>query len=338
VKISNETKIGALTAIAIAFLILGFNFLKGKSLFRTGTYFHAKFTDTKKLMPSNPVFINGLQVGIVSDLEASDNNISSVVVSIKMNGDYNIPANSVAMIDASLLGSPSIIIAPGSSSKFLQSDDTLLTKESGGLFGDISSKLSPIADQLKNTLVSLDSLLINFNTILDPNAKGNLQSVLANLNKATASIAVSAVSLQEMLNQQSGSLSHSLKHIDSFTNNLAANNDNINAIIGNLKTTTDNLSRADVDGAINNLKGSVEKLNGVMAKVNSTDGTLGSLINSKEMYNNLNNTVRSLNILMDDLRAHPKRYVNISVFGKKDKGDYLTEPLKDSTTTSPDKK
>jgi len=104
-------------------------------------------------------------------------------------------------------------------------------------------------------------------------------------------------------------------------------------MLSNIDKTTENLSKADIDGAINNLKGAVEKLDSVMVKLNSNDGTLGALINSKDMYNNLNNTVRSLNILMDDLRTHPKRYVNISVFGKKDKGDYLTEPLKDSTSS-----
>lgn len=336
-KISNETKIGALTAISITLLILGFNFLKGKSLFKTGTYLHAKFSDSKRLMPSNPVYLNGLQVGSVADIEAADDNVSSIVVNIKMNSDYNIPDNSVAEIDASPLGTPAINITPGTSQKFLKSDDTLLTKDSEGLFGQLSSKLSPVADQLAATLASLDSLLKNFNTILDPNTKGNLQSVIANLNKATASIAVSAVSLQSLLNEQSGSLSHSLNNIDSFTANLAANNSKITSMLDNIDKTTENLSKADIDGAINSLKASVDKLDAVMAKLNSTDGTIGAAINSKELYNNLNSTVRSLNILMDDLRAHPKRYVNVSVFGKKDKGGYLTAPLNDSTSSSPKK-
>ena len=87
--------------------------------------------------------------------------------------------------------------------------------------------------------------------------------------------------------------------------------------MSNIDKTTENLSHADIDGAVNNLKQSVEKLNAVMAKINSADGTLGAIINEKEMYNNINNTMLSLNTLMDDLRVHPKRYVNISVFGKK---------------------
>ncbi|QEC68990.1 MCE family protein [Panacibacter ginsenosidivorans] len=336
-KISNETKIGALTAIAITFLILGFNFLKGKSLFKTGTYLYAKYTDTKELKVSNAVYINGFQIGSVAGIDAADDNLTAVVVEIKLNGDYNIPDNSIAEINASLLGSPAVIIKSGSSTSYLKPNDTLMTRESAGLLGDISNKLSPVADQLQLTLKSLDSLLQNFNTMLDPNTKGNLQSVMANLNKATASIAISAVSLQSLLNNQSGALSHSLNNLDSFTKNLAGNNEKISSMLSNIDKTTENLSKADIDGAINSLKGAVEKLNNVMAKVNSTDGTIGALVNSKDMYNNLNSTVRSLNILMDDLRAHPKRYVNISVFGKKDKGDYLTEPLKDSTS-SPEKK
>lgn len=332
-KISNETKIGALTAIAITFLILGFNFLKGKSLFKTGTFLYARYKETKELKASNPVYINGFQIGTVADIEPADNNLSSVVVEIKLNGDYDIPNNSIAEIDASLLGTPSIIITPGSNTKYLQAEDTIMTRESPGLLGEIGDKLTPVADQLQLTLKSLDSLLQNFNAMLDPSTKGNLQGVMVNLNKTTASLAVSAVSLQHLLNTESGALSHSLDHLDSFTNNLAANNSKITNTLGNLEKTTENLSKADIDGAVNNLKGSVEELNAVMAKINSTDGTLGALINSKETYNNLNSTIRSLNILMDDLRAHPKRYVNISVFGKKDKGDYLTEPLTDSTSS-----
>ncbi len=333
-KISNETKIGSLTAVAVTFLILGFNFLKGKSLFKTGTFIYAKYSDTKKLMPSNPVFINGFQIGSVYELEASDVNISSVVVAIKLNGAYNIPDNSVAHIEASPLGSPAVVITSGNSTKYLVSGDTMVTQNTPGLLGELSGKIAPVADQLRATLNSLDTVLRNFNTILDPNTKGNLQSVIANLNKVTASLVVSAASLPAMLNEQSGTLTKTLSNVNSFTKNLADNNDKVTHMLSNIEITTEKLSKADIDGAINKLKEVVEKLNGVMAKVNSADGSLGALINQKELYTNLNNTITSANILVDDLRAHPKRYVNISVFGKKDKGDYLKEPLKD-TTTSP---
>lgn len=334
-KISNETKIGALTIIAVTFLILGFNFLRGRSVLKTGFFLYAKYGDTKKLMPSNPVFANGFQVGSVYTTEAADDNLSGILVEIKLNNEYKIPDNSVAIIETNPLGTPGISIVLGNSTKYLASGDTIKTQEAGDLLGGLTSKITPVADQLKVTLASLDTVLRNVNSTLDPNAKSNLQQVIANLAVATKSITVSTASLEKMLNTQSGALASSLNNIDAFSKNLAANNEKITATLSNVEKTTENLSKADIDGVVNNLKASVEKLNTVMEKVNSADGSLGALLNSKDLYNNLNNTVRSLNILMDDLRAHPKRYVNISVFGKKDKGDYLTSPLDTNSTTVP---
>jgi phospholipid/cholesterol/gamma-HCH transport system substrate-binding protein len=326
-KISNETKVGALTAIAITLLILGFNFLKGKTLFKTGNLIYAKYNDTKGIMVSNPVFINGYQVGSVYDIENADRNLSSIVVTIKLKSSYNIPANSVATIKDNPLGAPSINIKLGDGTKYLSTGDTLLTASSAGLLGDVMNKLGPVSDQIKTTVHSLDSVLKNINTIFDPATKNNLQEVIANINKTTASLVVSSASIQAMLNQQSGSIAASMNNVNSFTRNLADNNDKVTRLLGNLEKTTDNLASTDINGTVDKLRTSIESLNGILAKLNSTDGSLGKLMNDKVLYNNLTNTVRSANILLDDLRTHPKRYVNISVFGKKDKSGPLTAPL-----------
>ncbi len=334
-KISNETKIGVLTAVAIALLMLGFNFLKGKNLFKSGTFIYARYPEIKKLMPSNPVFLNGFQIGTVYEIEAGDSRLNSILVSIKLKDEYQIPDNSIAEIASNPLGSPSIEIIQGNSSAFLKKDDTIKTRNSGNILGDLSNKLAPVADQLTSTLSSLDSVLKNFNSILDPNTKSNLQSVMANLNRATGNILVSTTSLQQMLNQQSGALARSLANMDSFSTNLVSNNGKLNNTISNIEQTTQKLANADINGAINNLKNSIGGLDTVMNRINSTEGTLGSLINDKNLYYTIQNTVRSLNTLADDLRVHPKRYVNISVFGKKDKGNYLETPLPVEDTLSP---
>ena len=333
-KISNETKVGALTIIAVTFLILGYNFLRGRTVLKTGFFLYAKYSDTKKLMPSNPVFANGFQVGSVYTTEAADENLSGILVEIKMNGSYNLPENSVAVIETNPLGTPGINIKLGTGTKYLVSGDTIKTEEAGNLLAGLSGKIGPVADQLKETLSSLDAVLKNINATLDPNAKSNLQTVIANLAVATKSIITSTASLEKMLNTQSGALASSLNNMNSFSKNLADNNDKITASLTNMQNATEKLSKADIDGVVNNLKASVEKLNDVMAKVNSADGSLGAMLNSKDLYNNLNNTVNSLNTLIDDLRVHPKRYVNISVFGKKDKGDYLTSPLQTDSASA----
>lgn len=329
-KISNETKVGALTAIAITLLILGFNFLKGKTLFKTGNFIYAKYTDTKGIMVSNGVFINGFQVGSVYDIENADANLSAIVVAIKLKGNYNIPSNSVASIKENPLGNASITISLGDAPSYVKSGDTILTSSNAGLLGDVMNKLGPVGDQIKATVSSLDSVLKNINTIFDPATKNNLQGVIANINKTTASLVVSSASIQAMLNQQTGAITASMNNVNSFTKNLADNNEKVTRMISNVEKTTENLSKADIDGTVAQLKNSIETLNSLLAKASSTDGSLGKLLNDKTLYDNLSNTVRSANILMDDLRVHPKRYVNISVFGKKDKTGPLMAPL-DST-------
>ncbi len=329
-KISNETKVGALTAVAITLLILGFNFLKGKTLFKTGNIIYAKYTDTKGIMVSNGVFINGFQVGSVYDIENADKNLSAIVVAIKLKDNYNIPANSIASIKENPLGNASITIALGDAATYVKSGDTILTASNAGLLGDVMNKLGPVGDQIKATVGSLDSVLKNINTIFDPATKNNLQEVIANINKTTASLVVSSASIQAMLNQQTGAITASMNNVNSFTKNLADNNDKVTRMLGNVEKTTENLSKADIDGTIAQLKNSIETLNTILGKMSSTDGSLGKLLNDKALYDNLTNTVRSANILMDDLRVHPKRYVNISVFGKKDKTGPLMAPL-DST-------
>jgi phospholipid/cholesterol/gamma-HCH transport system substrate-binding protein len=332
-KVSNETKIGALTAISVVLLILGFNFLKGKSLFKTGNFLYAKYNDAKKINSSDPVYINGYQVGTVYGTDIQDANLKNIIVAIKLNSSYNIPVNSTASIESNPFGGQGVDITLGNSTKYLSSGDTILSTNDGGLLASITNKISPVADELKTTLLSLDSVLKNVNTVLDPRTKGNLQNVIANLGKVAANMVISTESLQSLLNTETGSLAKSLNNVSSFTKNLADNNDKISHVLSNMDSTTAHLSRADIEGIANNLKTSANKLNEILEKANSTNSSVGALINSKELYNNINNSIRSLNTLMDDLRVHPKRYVNISVFGKKEKANYLTAPLKDSTNT-----
>ncbi len=334
-KISNETKVGALTAIAITLLILGFNFLKGKTLFKTGNILYARYTDTKGLMVSNPVFINGFRVGAVLDIENADDNLSSIIVAIKLKSNYKIGANSVATIKDNPLGAPSINIALGDSKEFLKVGDTLLTAPSAGLMGAVMDKLGPVSDQIKTTVHSLDVVLNNLNSVFDPTTKNNLQEVITNLNKATASLMVSSTSIQSLLHQQSGAVTQSMNNMASFTKNLSDNNEKVTKVLKNVETTTDNLAKSDIAGTVDKLKSTIAGLNQMIAKIGSQEGSLGKLMNDKALYDNLTNTVRSANILLDDLRVHPKRYVNISVFGRKDKSGPLLTPLNDTTQKQP---
>jgi phospholipid/cholesterol/gamma-HCH transport system substrate-binding protein len=330
-KITNETKIGALTSIAIVLLILGFNFLKGKDLFSHSKKIYAIFKNVDRLELSNTVSIKGLNVGSVYAIKATNKNIDGILVTISMKKDVNIPKNSIASIDAGLINSSTITIQKGDATDYIQDEDTLMTLDKGGILSEFQGSLNPVFKSLNSTLGSLDSLIQVVGGLFNPAVKNNFSSIIANLAKSSAS-------LQIMLNDRTSSLAHSMTHLDSFTNNLANNNQRINGTLDNLEKTTAKLANAKIDETLQSAQAAANSLKDAINKVNSPDGTLGLLLNDRKLYLNLENTTRSLNILLDDFRLHPKRYVNISVFGSKDKKAPLMAPLNDTTANSPNKK
>ncbi|NII29036.1 MCE family protein [Pseudoflavitalea sp. X16] len=325
-KISNETKVGALTAIAIVILILGFNFLKGRNLADRSDKIYAEFPSVEGLQVSNPVFIKGLQVGKVYAMKEKDENLSGVIVTISLNKRVNIPKNSLATIGSELLGTSSVKINMGNSPTYIQDGDTLSTMKTLGLADKLQSSLDPTLAKVNKTLESLDLVLHNLNSTLDPNTKNNLQSIIANLTN-------SSKSLEKLLDAQTGMLAKTLANTESVTGNLAKNNDKINATVDNLEKATGKLANAKFDEAVASLQSTMAKLEATVDKVNSNQSSLGALLNDRKLYDQLLQTNRSLTTLLDDLRMHPKRYVNISVFGKKDKKGPLMSPIYDSTST-----
>jgi len=323
-KISNETKVGALTAIAITVLILGFNFLKGKDLTTRGNTLYTIFPNVEGLVPSNPVMVNGLQVGKVTALKETDKNVSGIIVTLTLTKDINVPHNSVAVLSKELLGTPSVNIHLGSGTDFLDDGDTIRSERSLALADKLQNRLDPTLDNLNKTMKSLDELIQKFNTMLDPTLRNNVQNTIANIANTTKS-------LSEFFDQQNGSLAKSMKNVETITNTFARNGSKIDSTLSNLEQATGKLADANLDGAIASMQQNMDCLQNILARMETKDGSLGALLNDRQLYDEIRNTNRSLNILLDDLRVHPKRYINISVFGKKDKSGPLMAPVSDST-------
>ena len=329
-KVSNETKVGALAVIAVTLIIIGFNVLRGKTMFKSGNFIYAKYTDTKGLIVSNPVFINGFQVGAVFDIENINDNLSEIAVTIRLNKAYKIPVNSIAAIQENPLGTNSISIVLGDAKTYFKNDDTIKTAPSASLLGDIMNTLSPLGEQTKNTINSLEKVLNNINKVLNDQNKENFSVMLANLTETTKNLNTSMAAIEGMLKKQDGSIAQSFDNVNSFTKNLNGNNSKINSIIQNLDSTTQSLKQADLKNTISSLQSAVSELSTTLKKLNTGDGTAAKLLNDADIYKELKNTVSSLNTLLDDVRVHPKRYINISVFGKKDKSTPLSKPISDT--------
>ena len=324
-KISNETKVGVLTIIALVLLILGFNFLKGKDLFNKTPKIYAVFNDLGSLEKANDVKINGLTVGKVYDLTEKDPQVTAIVVTISLKREVNIPVNSVAYISAGLLGSSYIIIERGNSTNFLKTGDTILTRVDPSFLTDFRAQLNPTLLKVRNALDSLNTVFGTVNKIFDAQTKGNLKQTIANLSDASNS-------LKAFLDNTNGPLAKAVTNFNDITNNLKKNNDSVTATISNAKKFSEKLSNLNLQSTIDSLQLALAQIKASMLRITNNNGTLGALINDKQLYNKINDAVLSLEILADDLRAHPKRYVNISVFGRKDKSVPLTSPLKKDTT------
>ncbi|MES2431959.1 MAG: MlaD family protein [Bacteroidota bacterium] len=327
--ISNETKVGALTTIAIVLLILGFNFLKGKSLGGKKIKYFAVFENIQGLANSNPVMINGKQVGAVYNTDGGTD-MKKIIVEMHMSMPVNIPTNSYTAIKSSLLGSTSLEIKLGSATTYLKDGDTISSLPTPGMLDGTLEKVDPVLLQARIALVTLDSVLNAVNSVFDASTKNNIKAMMQNLNQTTASLAVSSASLQTLLNPQTGILPKTLNNVNSFTETLARNNEKVDGIMTNVQTTTQNFANLDVQKTMNELNATVTELKNTVSRLNSSDGTLGLLMNDKKVYNNLTASTNKLNLLLDDIRLHPKRYINISVFGKKDKSEPLMIPLPDT--------
>ncbi|HEX4959055.1 MAG TPA: MlaD family protein [Lacibacter sp.] len=326
-NVSNETKVGALTVIAVTLLVLGYNMLKGKNLIKRSDVIYVRMPDAGSLEISSPVKIKGFRIGNVFSIGSKDDNVSEVIVAVNLDTKVNIPVNSIASIAGGLTGTAVLNITQGDAATFVKEGDTLRGAAPADLmakFNKIAENLEPITGKLNDVADSVKVVMGNVNKLMDDQNKANLKLIIANLKTTSENLAA-------MLNSKEGDLAKTLHNVELFTANLNENNENLNKTIENFKNTSQKLSELELKETVAGLTHTVNQLQTVLEKINKGDGSLGLLLNDKKLYNNLENTVRSVNILIDDLKTHPKRYVSFSVFGRKDKGTPLNAPLADST-------
>jgi phospholipid/cholesterol/gamma-HCH transport system substrate-binding protein len=334
-KFSNETKVGILAIVSIIVLVLGYNFLKGSQVFSKAPVLYAEFSEIGTLEKSNEVKINGLPVGTVYDMKPKDKEINKIIVEIHLNREVNIPSNSIAYIDGPILGGTFINVAKGTTKTYLQNGDTISTRLDQDIFTDLKAQVTPTITRVNQTLDSLKITIGSLNDVFDPNTRNNLRTMINNLT-------ITSAHLQQLMNAQSGALGQSLQNMNSVSGNLARNNDAISSSIRNVEVTTSNLARANIEGTVATLQATIAEFQATINRLNSSNGSIGLLMNDRQLYDRMsaitdrmNTAALSAEILLDDIKVHPKRYVNFSLFGGRNKGEPLTSPLiKDSVPVS----
>jgi phospholipid/cholesterol/gamma-HCH transport system substrate-binding protein len=322
-QISNETKVGALTVIAVTLLVLGFNFLKGKTLTKKTNLIYARFNNVGTLENSSPVKINGFKIGNVYDISAANESVSEVIVALNLEEKVRIPDNSTATILNNITGTTSIQIISGDSKQFIKMGDTLSSTPNADIISTVMNNLTPMMTSIRTTVDSLQHTVQALNNILSTSTQNHIKDIAANLNQSSESLAA-------LLDEKKGSLAKTLQNTEQFTAQLNKESAAIHGIITNLKTTSDQLATANLKTSVDRLNETLADIQDLLQKAKSKEGTIGLLLNDPKLYNNLQQTSRSLTILLDDIKTHPKRYINVSVFGKKDKSKPLVAPLADS--------
>ncbi|MDQ0965906.1 MlaD family protein [Pedobacter sp. 22163] len=316
-KIKNETKVGILAAFAIALLIIGYNFLKGNSIFSNETTLYAKYTRVDGLSVSKPILINGYQIGRVAKLDLQPD--GSIIATLSVNSKYEIPENSIARLEGTdLLGSKAIVMSLGNSKKMAEDGYTLNANVEKGLM----EQVQPVQKKAELIIGKMDSILSSVNSILNPNFQKNVDKSFNSIAGTLASLETTSKKVDGLVGSESARIEAIFKNVEGITANLNNNNQKISDILTNINTVTDKFAAANFKQTLDNANNAIADLQSVISGIKDGKGSLGLLLNDDKMYQNLNNASKNLDELMIDLKANPKRYVHFSVFGggnKKDK-------------------
>ncbi len=313
-SISKEVRIGLLVSSALVIFFSGFYFLKGSDLFSKEKEYYVYYPTVDGLQKSSMVQIKGINVGQVTNLELAAE--KGVKVTMSIHQDINLTEGTVASLAQSdLLGTKVINLQLGASTNLIKEKAEIVGEKSGGVVDKITDELTPRLNELKGTISSFNTTLENVNSLVGEENQKAISLAVQSLKTTAENLS----QLSSAINKESAQISGIIRNTNSITGNLAKSNDTVQRILSNVNRISAQLANAPIQKTIADLQKTTAELQSMMEKINSNKGSLGMLVNDKELYNNMNKSVKSLTNLTDDLKAHPGRYINISVFGGKQK-------------------
>lgn len=304
-KLTKEIKTAILVIVSIILFIWGYNFLKGKNLFDTSNKLYVIFESVEGLAPSSAITIKGVPVGRVNSYSFLQN--KKVLVEMSITSDYPISKTSIAELQGSSpLGGKEIVIIPNDSdSNLVVSGDYLKASSKLGLTDALAQQLEPLQDKIQKLLDNADVLFTNVNDVLDAQTRQNLKSSIAELNKTLSEFSVASKNINGLIADNKTKLSSVITNFDKTAANFA--------------TMSDSLAKANLGQTVKNLEKTLVSVDKLMADMEQGKGTMGKLMKDETMYTNFSKASNELELLLQDLRLNPTRYVNVSLFGKKNK-------------------
>ena len=298
-KLTKEIKIALVAIVGILVMYFGINFLKGMNLFSTNNAYYITFADIQGLGASTPIYADGYKVGTVDGLEYDYKENGPIKVKVDINKDLRIPQGSKAEIVKDLMGNLQVNLLLANNPRERVEPGGIIPGAVNGGMMDKAANLIPVVEKM---LPKLDSILTSVNALL---ADPALAASLHNVETITSNLTVSTRELNTLMAGLN-------KQVPGMIGKA-------NGVLDNTNRLTANLASLDVQGTLNKVNQTLESAHQFTEKLNSNQGSLGLLMNDTKLYDNLTSTMSHADSLVIDLKAHPKRYVHFSVFGRKDK-------------------
>jgi phospholipid/cholesterol/gamma-HCH transport system substrate-binding protein len=310
-KISNEVKVGATAILTIVIFIWLYSFLKGKDILSSTAFYYTVYDKIGGLAESSPVEVNGYKVGVVQSVDFIDAVSGRLLVTFSVDKNFKLPKNTVAeIVPVSVLGGMKVQFVYGDGPGTYSHGDTIPGRLAESLMETVENEFLPVKDKITTLVTNLDSVISSVNDVMNDEFKDNLGGTLANLNNTTGS-------LSNILGSKEKELKATLDNIDKFSLMLSDNTEKMDKTFSNLEAITDTLAAADIYNSVLNLKSSLEQTAILIDNLNNGKGSAGQFMTNDTLYSNLTASLESLNLLLEDMKANPKRYVHFSIFGKK---------------------
>ncbi len=308
---SKELRIGLLVTISVLVFFAGFYYLKGSSLFSRNHTYYGYYDNVQGLQPSAPVTIKGLQVGRVKSIDLSGDRVR---IALEVGRKYALPKGTVAQLYSSdLLGTKAVRLDLGATGERLDDEAVLATAVEGGMLEGLSSEINPVLRNAQLIELHLDSLLVSVNSAFNAATQQRITNTVAALEGSMKNFQ----SISGALQSRSGALTRTIDNADRVAATLAANRQNIESTMANLNSVSAQLKAAPIEQTARDLQATSAKINALLRDINNGQGTLGLLAKDTALYKNLSSTAAEFSRLAADLKAHPRRYVNLTIFGRR---------------------
>ena len=309
-KLRNEYQIGIAVLVTFIVLILGINFLKGKTFFSGQKTYYAIYDDVTGMHESSYIYVNGMKAGHVVKISPMTRKNDKFLVELSVDKNIDIPKDSrLTLFSTGLMSGQALRIDLGKSETLLQTKDTM----QGGIEKGLTDEIAPMGETLSSILKRIDTLTNTLNRTIDEQAKQNIQLTLTNINQISQRLNNVAMNVDNLVSKDKDKLDRIVSNVESITRNLVDNNQAISNIISRFDNISSDIEKQNIGSTLAKVKTSLESINSMLNKIEKGEGNIGMLLSDEGLYRNITSAAKDLDELILDLKKNPKKYIHVFV-------------------------